>query len=335
MSFKREGNIGSIAESGKNIFGSPAYVAASRFGSGLWTEIGLVPNVAMSPGMFSQGQGNEVEQELGDTTFQASGGGADNMVSMNLLRFNAEQMATLFPSVIKFVQAGDTSHGGSSDGKGGIGWDVNPGFVQSVGLHIRPTAAYGANPGDVSCFWLPQVRAKTFGTYTYKTESGDATEEVFTVEFAIQRLARKDFTPGTQQDVASMGRMFYRGDPASIVASTWEDHLPFGFLNGAPGRVTTILVTAKSEGFSVDATAPTSEFLQGVSGTVVYKFQYREDNGSNGAFTPGSSNITLGTPVDVTGLKADTRYEVRVWAEAGSGVSLRKGQQAVDFVTTS
>ena len=333
--FKREGNIGSIAESGKNIFGGPCFVAAGRFGSGLWTDIGLVPRIDMSPGMFSQGQGNEVAQELGDTTFQASGGGSDNMVSMNLLRFQTEQMATLFPSVVNIVEPGSTTEGGSATGKGGIGWNVNPGFVESVGLHIRPASAYGKNPGELNCVWIPQVRAKTFGTYTHKTEPGDATEEVFTVEFAIQRLARTDFTPGTPQTVGKSARMFYRGDPASVVPVSWEDYLPFGHILNAPGRPTTIVVTGGSSKFSVDVTAPASEFLWTSGGDVVYKYKYRKDDGTNGAFTAGQNPISPGTAQEVTSLTTGDRYEIRAWGETGSGASVRRGQQAVAFVTVA
>ena len=310
-----------VATSSQEMFGGAAYVAAGLLGDGLFTKIGLVMRVAIKPMIFMQGLENEVGQVAKDSIFQSVKSGT---VTLTMRRHNAEQMAALFPHVVTRFEP-------STSQRGGYGYNVTPGPVVPIGLHIRPNLAYGVGQAnDPLCWWIPGASAEEIGDFIYKVEDSKSSNEDFPLTFTFVR-AEEDYTPGAPQAMHEAGRMLYQGDSTHIVTNTWERGLPFGFRKGYAGRPTNITIkagTRAADAFTVAFQAPIAGEI--ASPITDYNVLYRV-SGTTDVFTEAVTGGPAILEEAIDSLDSNTEYEVRVEALTAEG----SGQQAVAFLRTS
>ncbi|MDE0554659.1 MAG: fibronectin type III domain-containing protein [Candidatus Poribacteria bacterium] len=319
MAFGYTGNVRDVADSHTEMFGGPAYVAASLFGDNLWTNIGLVMRVSITRNLFSQANKNEIMQTMGKSNFQAFSGGE---ISLTLRRFEAEQMAALYPGIThNFLPSGDK--------RGAIGHNTIPKIITPIGLHIRPQYSANETANDPNCWWMPAaVAGDELGEFIFKLEnSRDATED-FTLTFEAS-LITEDYTPGTPQNIHQACQILFRGDSRHAVTNTWETGLPFGYVKGTPGRVESFGVkTSKASGFTLEWTAPSASYVNPTYPITSYKIQHRPA-GSTASFTELSLNTLTTLEQAISGLTVGTTYEVRVAGVSSAGT----GQFAAMNVT--
>ena len=248
-------------------------MAAGLFGDGLWTNIGLVIRVEISRTIFSQTVSNEVMQRMGQSSFQAF---ATANVSMTLRQFQVEHMAALYPGISKNFQPVSNSR------NEGFGHSINASVIQPVGLHIRPQSAMGQPGNNGTCWWVPAaVASEELGTFIYKLENTNEANEDYTLTFGASLLDR-DYA-ATSQTIADGGQILYRGDTRHIVTNSWEEGLPFGYVQGTPGRVTTLTSSTSGGSFTLTWTAPASDYIDNDNPITGYKVRWRR-NGT-GAWT--------------------------------------------------
>ena len=309
------GNLRDVAESHEQLFGGPAFVAASLFGDGLWTNIGLVIRVEIERMLFSQTTINEIGQRMGGSSFQGFSGAG---VNMTLRQFQVEHMSALYPGISKRFDRG-------------IGHRTRPTVIQPVGIHVRPQHAMGRAAGSKDAgWWMPAlIASEELGTFIYKLENTNEANEDYSLGFGASLLAN-DYS-ATPQTIDEAGRLLYYGDPSGVVANTWEVGLPFGFVEGTPGRVSSFGIKSGTNAggdITFEWTAPTSEYVDDNYPITGYVLSYRENG--RGAWTTSSLGSNT-TELEVTAVSTGDIIQVRVQAQSAAGL----GQQAElsEFVT--
>jgi len=323
-------NIPNVATSIRELFGTPCMVAYSFIGDGLWNNGGIPVSISHNLGLHSQGQANEVNQELG--SFQAGMGGE---ITLTMKRFIALQFAALFPSVVK-QYAAKTANDHSARNSA-VGWSPELRRTRPFGMLIRPEVAWGAKPHDESLIWIPQIRPVGLGDFIYRLQAGDDTSENFDLTFRMQRLeGGKDHKPGTPRNIDLGANLWLMGDSRHATGTSaddpngWEDYLPFGHLEGRPGAVGSIAATGGTKEIAVTWTAPPSGYIAPGYPVTGYKVQHRIA-GSGSAFTSTDVSDPTTVTATISSLTAGTRYEVRVNAVSATG----NGQQSPAFATAT
>ena len=264
------GNRPQVADSHEQLFGGPAFVAASLFGDGLWTNIGLVIRVEISRTIFSQTVSNEVMQRMGQSSFQAF---ATANISMTLRQFQVEHMAALYPGISKDFQpiVDDDEDDARNEG---FGHSINASVIQPVGLHIRPQSAMGQPANNGTCWWIPAaVASEELGTFIYKLENTNEANEDYTLTFGAS-LLDQDYSPDPQT-IADGGYLQSSGRSSADI------------VKGTPGRVDTFGVrtgTLQNTSATVEWTAPGNDYIDDDNPITGYRVLLR-NAGSTGAFT--------------------------------------------------
>lgn len=307
-----------LASTAKEIFGSPAFVAAGYPGDGFWLNVGLVMRTSIKLEPFNNSMGNEAGQIIDDSVSMAWKSG---MVSLTLRKHNADIIAGLIPGIIRKYNSSDTRNEAY-----GFSPRVQP--IKPICLHIRPVHAHNTttkNHPDV--WWLPSVKFTSITDFIQKMEDNENSEEDYTIEFKNLRLF-KDYTPGTRADIAEDGQLAFRGDSRHFVAESWEKHMPFGFILGTPGAPTDIKISSiTTTGFSIAWKKPSAD--AGGNTVTGYKILHRERY-SGSLFTVVDAAATDVSKA-ITGLAKSKQYEVRVYATSAGG----DGAQSIPaFVST-
>lgn len=312
-----------VAVTGEDMFGGPAYVAAGYPGDGFWLNIGLPMRIAFKPGTFNSSLKNEVGQTMPDSILQSIQSG---MVTLTLRRHNAQIITALLPGLTRQYAKSDTRNEAYA-------YSPRTGPVKPIGLHIRPQFAYGTTKANhPGCWWIPSAVFKELGEFVYKVENSTESNEDFTVELE-NTLLFKDYTPGNRGAISVDGRLLFRGDNRHFATANWEDHLPFGYIDGISDAPTAVTSSAiGSDKFTVGWTAPVNNVAEGQSAIKItgYKILHRVRR-SESAFTEVDAAVD-DTSKEITGLATGTTYEVRIYATTAKG----KGAQSIPiYVATS